>query len=348
MNKKLKLKLSDYFFVISCSVIIFIFSLSISFINHEIGKYKVNNPKYNKQVTLSEESTIYLNDLYQLLKEENITIKLKKYRKDNMIVETYLNINENFYIQDILEGEMLSMKNFRDKSNFAVFSNTFNGEKTLEMKNAEGAIDDVTLKEIGKVYSNEGKMIISNELFNEFLETKNLTREDVIIVLSGEEKEIESCINLIKNEFLNSGEEIKVNDYFTYDTSSEWTTLIFSLVLLFLITFSNTIGISYFLVKNIEKEIIVKKIVGATNFSIAKEFFAYFNKITLVSLVIAITSHFIVSLLTKGYLGNMNISISIINLFVSFIFIIIFSIISIIPFLIYIMKIKPVVITRRS
>ena len=348
MDKKLNLKLSDYFFVISCSVIIFIFSLSISFISHEIGKYKVNNPKYNKQITLPRESTIQLNNLYELLKEENITIKLRKYRDDDMIVETYLNINDNFYLQDVAEGEVLSIKDFRDESNFAVFSNTFNGEKTLEIKNDVGVIDNVNLKEIGKVYSIEGKMIISNNLFNQFLKSENLTREEVIIVLSGEEKEIANCINLIKKEFLNLDEEITVNDYFTHDTSSEWTSLIFSLILIFLITFSNTIGISYFLVKSLEKEIIIKKVVGATNLGLIKEFFVYFNKITLISLVIALTSHFIVNLITRGYLGNMNISISIMNLFVSFIFIIIFSIISIIPFLIYIMKIKPVVITRRA
>ncbi|MGL5066232.1 MAG: hypothetical protein ACRC6T_00185 [Sarcina sp.] len=348
MNKKMKFKLSDYFFVISSSIIIFIFSLSISFVSHEIGKYKVNNPKYNKQITLPADSSIYLNDLYTALKNQNITIKLSKYGLDDMLVQTYLNINEDFYNHDLIEGEMFSMENFREKNNLVVYSNTFNGAKNLEVLTDTGKIEIIDLEELGRVYSNEGKMIISNPIFEKFIKYYNLSMAEVTIILSGEEKELQNSIEIIKGDLLKLDDEIIVNDYFTYDTSSEWSTLMFSLILIFLITFSSTIGISYFLIKNIEKEIIVKKVVGATNFNIVKEFFIYFNKVNLISFAFAIVSHFILSLVTKGYLGNMNISISILNLFISFIFIMIFSAISIIPFLIYIMKIKPVVITRRA
>lgn len=348
MNKKLNLKLSNYFFIISCSIITLLFSISVSSITEEIKKYKINNPKYNKQITFPDKSNIYLNDLYEILKDRNITIKLQKYREDDMIVETYLNINDMFYNQYIESTELISLKHFRENTNWVIFSNTFNGNKTLDIKLENGIIKNIHLDEFGKIYSNEGKMIINNHLFNQYIKNKSLSEKDINIVLSGDEKEIQNCIKIIQNSLLNSNTTLKINDYFSYDTSTEWKGLIFSLILIFLISFLNTIGISYFLVKNIEKEIIIKKVVGASNFNIIKEFFLYFNKIAIKSFFIAIISHLALNFISNGYLGNMKISMNFFNLLMSFIFIITFSIISIIPFLVYIIKIEPVLITRRN
>lgn len=246
------------------------------------------------------------------------------------------------------KGQYFSKDELKYSKEKAVFSNTFLGEKVLDIKNSDGTNEIINFDNINISYEKEPKITISKELFKDYGSGINFNDPSLKIILSGESKDLENAIKNI-NEYLGSKSIVmKVYDYMIYDRGVEWKALIKTTILIIFVTFINSIGIAYLWVQSRKKEIILRKVVGAFNFELGKLFFIDLLKIAAISMVIAIFIQGILAFANNGYILDMCIKLNFINIISSFIVTIGTTLITSIPFLIYLFKIQPVKMLRED
>lgn len=338
------------FFIISYAITILTFSMGISAIGSQQSKIKKSSAEYNKSIVfevkenIEEVEEISSNDIIGILEKNNITTILKRYGKDDMTIETYLTTNGPFYKEDMKSGEYFTKEDFKSNKSKAVFSNTFIGEKSIDLLKDNGEKENIKLATNEISYEKESKMTIPVAMFEKYEGGINFNDRELQFIISGEKIELEKTINEVKAyiEKNNKSHIVSVYDYMTFDREAEWNALLRTTVLIIFVTLINSIGIAYLWIESRKKEIVLRKVVGASNFAVTKIFFFEIFRIAILSMIISISSQYIISSFTGGYILDMNIKMTSTNIVASFVIIIGTTLITSIPFLIYLMKIQPV------
>lgn len=344
------------FFIISYTITILTFSVGISAINSQKLKIKKGSVEYNRSIVFDVKENvenvkeINSEDIIAILEKNNVSTILKRYKDDGIAVETYLTINGEFYKEDMKNGEYFTKEDFKSNKNKAVFSNTFIGEKAIDLVKDNGEIETIKFTNAEISYEKEAKMTIPVAMFKRFKGGINFNDMGLQLIINGEKVELEKTIKEIKSyiETNNKNHTVSVYDYMTFDRDEEWRALLRTTILIIFVTLINSIGIAYLWIESRKKEIVLRKVVGALNFDVTKIFFLELFKIAIISMFTAILSQFIISFLTGGYVLDMNIKMSFINIIASFVITIGTTLITSIPFLIYLMKVQPVEMLREE
>lgn len=346
MNIKDNKNSTKIFFIICYTLISLIFSISISSISAQIKKLKADNPKFNKSISIQTDLEINMNLLQKHLSDQNVSVIVGFPTAKNVLVETYLVSNYQIPPEDLKSGRDFINEDFMSDKNIALISTSVD-EKSIDIIK-DNKLETINLDIIGTSYSKKMKMLLPNKLFEEALREKDLTKGDNIIRISGKPDDIEKSIAIINDKILNNAGTIETFDYFTQDISSEWRDLIQSAVFVLLIAFINSLGISTFIIEDARKSIGMKKICGASNFEILKEFFHEFKMTSVISFVLALSLHFLLSIIFSGYLFSLNIKLGLINIIATFIIINIVMIINLLPFFFKLKKIHPIDIIKEN
>lgn len=328
------------FFIVSYTLITFIFSIAISSLSSQIKKFKANTPEFNKILSIETDTFIDMDILKTSLAEQPISLILGFPIVNDTLIETYLISNYQIPPEDLKSGRAFIKEDFLSDKNIAMLSTLVDEPNIDILENNE--LKNVPLDVLGITYSKTSKIIIPNKLFSQSLREKNLTREDNIIRISGNPKDIEKTISIIKDKILKNTGTVNVYDYFVEDVSAEWEFLMYSTFLVLLIAFMNSLGISTFIIEDARKAIGIKKICGASNFELCKEFFSDFKTISMTSFIIALLIHSLLALIFNGYIFTLNIKISLINIIGTFVIINLVMILNLVPFFIKLKNINPI------
>lgn len=356
LNKKTSKKRATFiFFIISYTFTILTFSIGVSAINSQKLKMKKSSGDYNKNLIFelkedaTEDEQLNKDDIVNILEKENVSTILKRSQNKGNVVETYATTNGEFYKEDMKKGEYFIKEDFKSNKKKAVFSNTFVGDKELKINdNGEQKTIKFNNEEIS--YEKESKVTVPVKIFEKFQDGINFNDPTMITVINGEKEDLDKAINSLNSYIKNNANNfsVKVYDYITYDREAEWNALLRTTVLIIFVTLINSIGIAYLWIESRKKEIILRKVVGANNLEVGMIFFKELFKIAIVAMIMSLILQYILSITTGGYILDMNIKMNFINIISSFFITIGTTLVTSIPFLVYLTKIQPVEMLREE
>lgn len=336
-NNKEK-KFSIVFYLLSFTIAIFIFSIGNSAISSERRKLNKFSEKNNKILSFSLREKLTLDELKRFLGDDKITIILKKNLDGTAIyIESYLKTDGYFYEEDMKKGKFFTKEEFESLENKVIKTERSKLKDNIEVKYVNSQGKDKTLKttSIGTIFSKENKIVAPAKVFLDVFEDIDLNDSDLKIIMAGDEKELEKSIGNIKKHIkdINTENELEVNDYLISNKSEEGRVLKIMSYLVVLVAVINSFGICSLWIDSREKEIVMRKVVGATNIEILKIFFKDLGKIATISLFVALGGQAILSFALDGYFMLINIKITAVNIVYSIMFTIFITLLTTIPFL---------------
>lgn len=334
-----KKRLSLFFYLLSFTIAIFIFSIGTSAVKAEKENLKKYNGENNKLLNFYLEEKLTLDSLKEVLKSYKLSIIVRgTLEGSNVIFESYLKTDGLFYQEDMKKGEFFNRGDFESKEKVFLTTSLFlkDGEEfNFNYINDRGEQEVFKGKSSGEVYSKERKIILPFNSFNNYFQGSYLGDENIKIIMAGEIEDINKGIFAI-NEYLKSLDEnnfLEVFDYTVADKSEEGKTLKIMSYLIVLVAVMNSISICSLWINSKEKEIVMRKIVGATNIDIGKIFFFQLGKIAVLSLTIALMIQGLLSYSLGGYFMLINIKIKKGTIIYSIVFTFIMVLLTTIPFL---------------
>lgn len=349
-----KRKSTILFFVVSYAFTIFTFSVGFSAINSQKEKMKKISSEYNKNLVFSfDENTeveeINSQEILNILEKEKVCTILKRYQDDGNVVETYGITNGELYKEDMKVGEYFSKEDFKSKEIKAVVSNTFLGKKELEIREGE-EIKKIEFKDYAISYEKEPKITIPLDIFKKFKNGIDFNDPTLTLIINGEKKDLDKAINSLNSYIKNNNKKFSLNvyDYMTYDIEAEWKALMRTTILIIFVTLISSVGIAFLWVESRKKEIIMRKVVGANNLDVSKIFFKELFKIALIAMIISLVLQYTLATISGGYILNMNMKMNFTNIISSLFITLGATLVTSIPFLIYLTKIQPIEMLREE
>ncbi|MGL5153278.1 MAG: ABC transporter permease [Clostridium sp.] len=342
---------SSIFFGLIFTIIILTFSIGKSSLESQIDKYKRYNPENNKVINFGKTEGFTTSDLFTILDKENITVMTEKTLiESGIMIRTYPLTNGLYYKDDVKEGKYFDKGDYTTKSNEVIISSSVKDEElNQEYIDENGELKRIKLNKVGETYSTFREIIMPIPLYEKIGGKIDISDPTQVVVLSAKD---ESTLNeVIKNieekvNKANKDNELLVFNYMPYNVINEQKSMENILLILFIITIINTIAISGMLVNKRRKEIVIRKIVGASNFRIAGVFFGELFIIGVISMVLAVFIQGILSIIFNGYILNIKISLSATNFYSSILVTLGMTLITTIPFMFYISRIQPIEETR--
>jgi putative ABC transport system permease protein len=345
-----KRKLTTTFFVVAYTLAILSFSIGNSVIEQQKQMTEYSNQENNKMLSFEKCGSLSVMDLEKLLYDENITLDVSK--------KIDLNKSENFNICTSLinkglkpfipmkSGSYFSSKDFEATSDIAVFSSTMpviNNEYSFKVFTSNGASKKVTLKEKGISNEREQRVTVPKSIFFDCIDNYTLADNNLVIKINGEKADINKAINKIKSTIkeYNSDAKLNISPYIGEDNSAEYQYLFKASLIIIVIILLNSINISALWLEKRKNEIILRKIVGATNRDIFNILFSELTIISIISLVIAIGVQAILYKFANGSIFNANMALYKTNFIYAFILSIVTAYLSALPVYIYLLKIQP-------
>lgn len=343
------------FFIFSYAFTILTFSVGISAINSQKLKVKKSSGEYNKNLIFqlnedaTEEEVLNKEEILNILEKEKVSTILKRSQNKGNIVETYAITNGELYKEDMKKGEYFTKEDFKSDKKEAVFSNTFAGTKELEL-NDNGMVNKVKFNEERVSYEKEPKVTVPVKIFEKFQKGIDFNDPTMTVVINGEKEDLNKTINNLNTYLKNNTKNfsLKVYDYIIYDREAEWNALLRTTALIIFVTLINSIGIAFLWIESRKKEIILRKVVGANNLDVGVIFFKELFRIAIVAMVIALILQYMLSTITDGYVLDMNIKMSFSNVVSSFFITMGATLVTSIPFFVYLTRIQPVEMLREE
>lgn len=349
-----KRKSTIIFFIVSYAFTIFTFSVGFSAINSQKEKMKKISPQYNKNLVFSfdenvEGEEINSEEILNILEQEKVCTILKRYQDDGNIVETYAITNGELYKEEMKSGEYFSKEDFKSKEVKAVISNTFLGKKDLEI-NDGGNIKTIKFENCSISYEKEPKITIPLDIFKKFKSGIDFNDPTLTLIINGEKEDLDKAINSLNSYIKNNNKKflLQAYDYMTYDIEAEWKALMRTTILIVFVTLISSVGIAFLWVESRKKEIIMRKVVGASNFDVSKIFFQELFKIALIAMIISLVLQYTLATISGGYILDMNMKMNFTNIISSLFITLGATLVTSIPFLIYLTKIQPVEMLREE
>lgn len=340
--------LSNLFFIIAYTLVIIVFSISMSSLKIQNDKYKKYSPTNNTQLNFTECVNFTEDDLNKIVDTKAVSVLLKRHMPEGYTLETYKCTNGLYFMEDMKSGTYFEKDDFLNKSGEIVISINFDGIPKVSYLTSDG---ETAVKEFnisGVSYEKMPKALISYKDYKALFGDNFLADPTTQIIISGEEdtlKEVVAEINdSAKSKDVNN--VVVVNDYMEFDLTAQAKGTMKVSLLIFVITFINSITLAYLWVEERKKEFIVRKVVGATNITLVKLFGKELLQLVTISAIISLISQGVLSLISGGYIYNIPIKISYYNIISIFGTAIVVLLITLIPFLYYLSKIQPNEILR--
>ncbi|MGL5152661.1 MAG: ABC transporter permease, partial [Clostridium sp.] len=337
---------------VSFTIAIFTFSVGKSASDTQTNKQHKYNPEYNKVINFSEIKELSVDKLIEDLKGQNVSIYMVKNQdKSNIKIKTYLKTDGIFIEETMKDGNAFNKDDFNSKENKVISTTTVEEEDlTLQYFDKEERLQQFKLNKVGESSDRDEYIIMPYQLFEEIYGTINLNDSSLTFVVSGYGYEIELFTKRMEEitQNLPSKGYISLKDYNIYNTSKEARMAGSILVLIIGVTIINSIGISSIWVESRKKEIIMRKIMGATDFRISLLFFGELSIICTISIVLALTFQMILNKLTGGYIMNMELNMNISNVIYSIILTVGLAFSVAIPFIKGLKEIQPIEIIREE
>ncbi len=338
MKKNKERNFSIIFYLFSFTIAIFIFSIGNSAINFEMDKIKSFNKENNKILKFSLSESLTVDRLKEILKENRVSIIIKKNLDGTAIyLESYLKTDGYYYEEDMKVGKFFSKNDFEGSEKKGLKTEKNKLEDSIEVKyiDSKGNEKNLSLKSEGTIFSKENKIVVPTKIFIDSFEGINLNDSELKIIITGEVNEIEEAIETIKEYIkkLNGENCLEVNDYFIGNRSEEGKILKIISYLVVLIAIINSFAICSLWIDCKEKEIVMRKVVGASNIDIFKLFFKELGVIAVISLVLAVGGQGILSYYYGGYFMFIKVKVTFINIIYTIIFTFLITLTTTIPFL---------------
>ncbi|MGL4774766.1 MAG: hypothetical protein ACRC2K_14475, partial [Clostridium sp.] len=261
------------FFLFAFTLAIFTFSVGKSATDSQKSKYLKYNPKYNKVLVFNEVEGFTMEGLMESLKYEQVSIQLVK-KVDNTTVKykTYAKTDGIFVEESMTSGNSFGKDDFNKKKNEVIATSAVKDEELkVAYVNNDGKRIETQLNKVGESYDRDGFVTMPYPLYKESFGEVNLNDSSVTIVMAGYEYELDKATKAIQKEIEKRGLKgyMKTKDYIPYNTSKDSSMTKAILALIIGVTIVNSVGISTIWVESRKKEIILRKIMGATDFKIS-------------------------------------------------------------------------------
>lgn len=341
------------FFLIAFSIAIFTFSVGKSATDSQKKAYLKYDPTKNKVLNFSKTEGFTLDMLNETLKSQNISIMLiKKQDSSPVKLKTFTQTKGIFTEETMLNGETLTKEDFEGNGQKVIVSSVVKDEElTLNYYNKVGELKNKTLEKQGEYYDKEGVIVMPYSLYKSINEDIDINDVNQKIVISAQgEYELNLALTSVQKEAKNINSEniVTMSDYTAFNSSKESSLIKAVLVLIILVTMINSAGISTIWVQERKKEIIMRKIMGATDRDIAKLFFGELMAVSGLSVVIALVVQFVLVLITGGKLLNFDISMHLGNIIYSILITVAMALIVALPFYSDLKEIQPIEIIREE
>lgn len=345
----LKRKIITTFFIFSYTFAILTFSVGNSAITSEKLKTKNFNINNNQIISFVECNVeISSEELLEIIKDCKVSVTLFKYQDingNNIEMTTELKSDGYFYSPDMKIGEYFTKDDFKSSEEIAVFSPTVKlNDGTLKLNT------DINLKSKGVTYERAAKIIMPYKLFFDYFEINNISNGSLAIIINGSENSVNLSIHKL-NEYVNSidaNSKISSSPYTIKDVGYESNILYKSSFFIILITIINSISISSLWVEEMKNEIVLRKVFGARDSDIFKTFFLELAIISIIAMLLSMLIQWILSLVTGGYIFNIDLRLHFNNVIYSFILAIVTAFGSALPAFKYLVKVQPANILRED
>ncbi|MGG7178286.1 ABC transporter permease [Clostridium paraputrificum] len=355
-NTKKKSSFSNLFFLFAFTAAFLAFSMGYSALNSQQEKLKKYDGETNKVILLTSNG-VTGDDINRILNDKKITIQLRyglnDKLNDNMWYEITTEIKSDSFtrVGDLRYGNYLSNEDYNGDKNIGVFSNRLTKSKNFTVRNDTLLVPvEIDITEKARTFDTEAYIDIPNKLFYKLTGSNYVDNGQIPIVISGDKSEIDSSINLLKSFVLEKNNEalVDIKNYTVQDIESESTLMFQSSFLILVITVVNSISIAYLWVQDNKKDLAIRKVCGAGNIELLKIFFGKLILIALVAVTTSLVIQFIIGQVFKGMFLNLDIRLSLSNIFISLIASVGVSLISSIPALVYINKVQPIEILKEG
>lgn len=339
-----------FFFIIAFTIGILIFSIGNSAIVSQKNLAKEYNSKNNKSIGFDNYKEIKISEVMEVLKTQKVNSLFVRVDGKNLVgIETvFLRSDEDTLNKDMKTGDELKGKELEGNDEIAVFSTRLEDDLKISSWDETRQVD---LKKIGSYYEIQRRAIIPNGLFEELYGAAYIQGPDIQVILRGEPGDIRVAVKVIEEKFSNRkiGEEgLTLNNIAPSRKQSQGQSLLNAGILIFIITIINSISISALWVKSRKKEIVLRKVLGAKNMDIAKIFFGELFFISVISMATALIIQYSLTLITTGFIGNIDLRLNLEVCIRAFVIAIITAVAVSIPAFKDISKIQPAEMLREE
>lgn len=342
----LKRKSINIFFIIAFTFTFITFLLGNSIMMNQEELIKKFSPNKNKIIVFKLEKDIEIQEIIKLIKDEEITVDLRFYdNKSEAYISSEFIKNSFSTIGELKEGKLFDHQDYLSEENIAITSSAFNN-KNLDLIGYGN--ERLEIKSIGEFYDITRIIVVPNNIFIKLLGENKINSPYLSFIISGEENNIMSSINVIERYIkeINSENELEIFSYMKENRKVEAESLYKASIFIVIVTLINSLTLSSLWVESRKKELALRKAVGASSMELMKLFFCEIFYISIISLLLAFSIHYIIFVISGGYIENLSIAINIRGFVYSTILAIITAILITFPSIIYLSKIKPSVILR--
>ena len=337
------------FFILSFTIAILTFSVGSSAIISQQNKAKEYSPDNNKFLVFLECTNINFDEIVNLLKDTDASFILNvEDRELGACVESIVLGQDVESTLDLKEGVEFTEEENMKTSSKALFSTRFD-EESLELIIPRSG-EKFKVDKSGKFYEISKKIILPYGAFKEIYLEDDINFSTVNLILRADKDKIEGHIKTIE-EYVkkkNPNNSLKTSSYMTQDKSIEGEALYSASFTIIFITIINSISISSLWVKSRKKEIVLRKVFGATDKDISKIFFSELLIISITSVVFALIIQLTLSVVFEGSISTIDIRLNLSNFIISTLLAVVTALLVSIPSLKHIAKVQPIEILREN
>ncbi|EOR26461.1 hypothetical protein A500_07796 [Clostridium sartagoforme AAU1] len=342
----LKRKSINMFFILAFTFTIITFSLGNSIILNQEELINKFSPDKNKIIVFKLENDISISDVVGLIKDKEITVDLRFYdNKSEAYIESEFIIKSFSTVGELKEGNLFNSEDYLSQNNIYIASSAFNEEEVSLMGYGSERYE---FEKIGSFYDTTKRIIVPNDSFIKLLGENKINSPYLNIIISGEEESINSSIDILTKYIkeIDNKNNLEVFSYMKENRKVEAESLYKDSILIVIITLINSLTLSSLWVESRKKELALRKAVGGTSKQLMKLFFNEMFYISIISLILAFAIHYIVFIISGGYIENLSVAINIKGILYSMILTVIVAVIITLPSIFYLSGVRPSVILR--
>lgn len=349
------LRTTTIFFILAFTFAFFTFSIGNSALSSQKNKLAKLQGDKNRKLQVQANEIITTDDIVDILNQNKVTIQLEREvvvqedRSKNFLITTEIKNDGFSRWGDLRYGEYLSTEQYLGEESIGVFSSSISKDDNFELKYiSENTEETVDIKAIGKTFDIERMIDVPNDIFFKIVGDNIVNSGSFSINLSGKEAELDKSIKAVKDYIIkiDPQAEVKGEGIIIGDTSKEAKQMFIASILIIAITIINSISIASLWIEDKRKELVIRKVCGAKDMTLAKLFLGRLFVVSIISVVLAIIMQWIISIIFKGVFLNMDIRIRFNNIAYSFVLSIGVAFLTSIPALKYISEIQPTEMLR--
>ena len=200
-------------------------------------------------------------------------------------------INKRLILEDEVKvGENFKKEDYVNTNNFAIFSPMIrlqDNSYKFSYFDMSNNIKEEKLIAKGITYSTESKIWVNNNIFNDYINARDLLASEISIKINADEYELEDLQQKIYLNLKNIDQNVGVEFLEDFESKDFEISILFKIIVsIFIIIILNSVNITGLWVENRKKEIGIRKAVGATNTDLVKLLFYELTSIAIFSMIL--------------------------------------------------------------